>query len=132
MRSTRPSCIRARGMCRSRASTRRAAHAAVTLVSASKAWNLAGLKCAMVVTSSRAVSDAYHRLPDEVRIEPSILGIAANETAFREGGAWLDDTLAALGRNRDRLGELLAERLPGVRWSPPEATYLAWLDCRAI
>jgi cystathionine beta-lyase len=108
------------------------AREAVTLASASKAWNLAGLKCALAVSSSETVARAFRGLPDEVRIEPSILGIAANEVAYREGRPWLDDTRSYLRENRERLGELLAARLPAIRWRAPEATFLAWLDCSAL
>jgi cystathionine beta-lyase len=71
-------------------------------------------------------------VPEEVPFGASIFGVAANLAAFRDGDAWLDDTLGYLARNRAALVSLLAERLPGVRWSPPEATYLGWLDCRAL
>ncbi len=56
----------------------------------------------------------------------------ASTAAYDAGGPWLDDVLAYLAGNRRLLGELVAERLPGVRWTPPEGTYLAWLDCRAL
>jgi cystathionine beta-lyase len=109
-----------------------AARGAIVLASASKAWNLPGLKCAMAVAGSAPVAAAFRTLPDEVRIEPSILGIAANEAAFRDGAPWLDDTLAYLDANRRFLEETLATRLPGIRWSPPQATYLGWLDFREL
>jgi cystathionine beta-lyase len=109
-----------------------AARDAIVLTSASKAWNVAGLKCAMAVAASTPVADAFRGLPDEIRIEPSILGIAANEAAFRDSVPWLDETLGYLDANRRHLNEALARRLPGIRWSPPEATYLGWLDCRGL
>jgi cystathionine beta-lyase len=109
-----------------------AAQGAITLVSASKAWNLAGLKCAMVIAGSKKANEAFQRLPDEVRVEPSIFGVAANDAAFRYGGPWLADTIHYLERNRRLLAELLGDRLPGVRFTPPQATYLAWLDCDAL
>ena len=56
----------------------------------------------------------------------------ATETAFREGERWLDELLVHLHGNRRYLSELLAERLPGVRYRPPEASYLAWLDGRSL
>jgi cystathionine beta-lyase len=107
-----------------------AAGRSVTFVSASKAFNTPGLKCAMLVAGSDSVLDRFADIPQEVPFGASIFGVAANVAAFRDGGKWLDSTLAYLGRNRDRLAELLAERLPDVRWSAPDATYLAWLDCR--
>ena len=108
------------------------ARGSVTMVSASKAWNLPGLKCAMVVTGSAERWDRLATLPDEVRYGAGIGGLIANEAAFREGTPWLDDTIGYLGSNVSRVADLLRDRLPGVRWVPPEATYLGWLDCSAL
>jgi cystathionine beta-lyase len=106
-----------------------AADHAITITSASKAFNLAGLKCAQVVASNHTDAARWrgrrvHEVPG-----PTPLGIAASTAAYDEGGPWLDDLVAYLAANRDRLGELLAEHLPGVRWHPPAATFLAWFDC---
>lgn len=108
------------------------ARGSVTMVSASKAWNLPGLKCAMVVTGSAERWDRIARLPDEVRYGAGITGLIANQVAFRQGTPWLDDTIGYLDSNVYRVADLLRERLPGVRWVPPEATYLGWLDCSAL
>ena len=62
----------------------------------------------------------------------STLGVVANTAAYDQGGPWLDDVLAYLDGNRRLLAELLAEQLPGVGYTPPEGTYLAWLDFRAL
>ena len=104
---------------------------AFALVSASKAWNLAGLKAALLIAGPEAVAD-LRRLPEEVGHGPSHLGVIAHTAAFRDGQPWLTSLLAGLAANRDLLGELLAVHLPQVRYRPPEATYLAWLDCRAL
>jgi cystathionine beta-lyase len=104
---------------------------AFALLSASKAWNLAGLKAALLIAGPDAAGD-LRRLPEEVSHGPSHLGVIAHTAAFREGGPWLEGLLAGLTAKRELLGELLAEHLPQVRWQPPEATYLAWLDCRAL
>lgn len=104
---------------------------AVSLVSASKAWNLAGLKCALVVSAPpmRAVVD---RLPPDGRWRIGHFGSLATVAAFDAGGPWLDALLATLDQRRSELFQLLTEHLPQVRWQPPEATYLAWLDCRSL
>jgi cysteine-S-conjugate beta-lyase len=104
---------------------------AFTLISASKAWNLAGLKAALLIAGPDATDD-LRRLPEEVSHGPSHLGVIAHTAAFRDGQPWLTSLLAGLAANRDLLGELLDEHLPQVRYRPPEATYLAWLDCRAL
>jgi len=103
---------------------------AFALISASKAWNLAGLKAALLIAGPAAAD--LRRLPEEVSHGPSHLGVIAHTAAFRHGQPWLTRLLAGLAANRDLLGELLADCLPQVRYRPPEATYLAWLDCRAL
>lgn len=103
---------------------------AFALISASKAWNLAGLKGALLIAGPAAAD--LRRLPEEVSHGPSHLGVIAHTAAFRHGQPWLTSLLAGLAANRDLLGEPLATHLPQVRHTPPEATYLAWLDCRAV
>jgi cystathionine beta-lyase len=109
-----------------------AAEVTIALLSASKAFNLAGLKCAAVVTASPRMAEVAERLPVDLRWRVGHFGVLATVAAFTEGGEWLDRLLLTLDRRRAQLGELLAERLPAVRWTPPEATYLAWLDCREL
>ncbi len=109
-----------------------AARNAVTFVSASKAWNLPGLKCAMVVAGSAAAWEPFRSLPEEVRYGAAIMGLVANEVAYREGVPWLEDTVRYLEANVLHAADLIRTRLPGLRWVPPEATYLAWLDCSGL
>ncbi|MEU9918495.1 MalY/PatB family protein [Streptomyces sp. NPDC051001] len=104
---------------------------AFMLASASKAWNLAGLKAAVAVAGPEA-ADELRLLPEEVGHGPSHLGVIAHTAAFREGGGWLDELLLGLDANRRLLGELIAEHLPEVGCVRPEGTYLAWLDCRGL
>jgi cystathionine beta-lyase len=103
----------------------------VVLTSASKAFNLAGLKAALVVTASERMRRLVARLPD-LTDQAGLLGVLAAEAAFAEGDEWLDAVLAQLHANRSLLGERLAAEVPAIRWQPPDATYLAWLDCRAL
>src|SRR4029453_3956030 len=103
----------------------------IALSSASKAFNVAGLKAALVITASDRSRDAVRRLPlltDRV----GILGIVAAEAAFTAGDRWLDAVQARLGTKRALLGQLLAAELSDITWRPPQASYLAWLDCRAL
>lgn len=104
---------------------------AFAVLSASKGWNLAGLKAALAVAGSAAAEDLA-RMPEEVSHGPSHLGILAHSAALRHGGDWLDRLLAGLDTNRRLLGDLLAVHLPQVRYRQPQATYLAWLDCRTL
>jgi cystathionine beta-lyase len=103
-----------------------AAHAA------SKAWNLAGLKCALFVTASGRMSDLLSGLPFEVEVRTSQFGRIASEAAYTAGGPWLRDVLAAVESNRALLTALLAQYLPEVRYREPQASYLAWLDFREL
>ncbi|MEU6329874.1 aminotransferase class I/II-fold pyridoxal phosphate-dependent enzyme [Streptomyces sp. NPDC047049] len=107
------------------------AESGLSLMSASKAWNLAGLKAALALAGPAAADDLA-RMPEEVSHGPSHLGIIAHTAALRDGGDWLDAVLRGLDDNRRLLGGLLAERLPAVRYRPAAGTYLAWLDCRAL
>lgn len=99
--------------------------------SASKAWNLAGLKAALAVAGPGAAEDLT-AVPEVVGHGASSLGVLAHTAALREGQAWLAEHLAALDARRRLLGTLLAEHLPEVGYTVPEATYLAWLDCRPL
>ncbi|WP_320782621.1 MalY/PatB family protein [Streptomyces sp. CRN 30] len=103
----------------------------LSLMSASKAWNLAGLKAALAIAGPAAADDLA-RLPEEVGHGPSHLGAIAHTAALRDGGDWLDAVLLGLDDNRRLLARLLAEHLPAVRYVPAEGTYLAWLDCRGL
>ena len=104
---------------------------ALALTSASKAWNLSGLKAALAIAGPDAAAD-FRRMPEEVSHGPSHLGIIAHAEAFRTGGDWLDVLLRGLDTNRTLLGDLVAEHLPGVKYQRPQGTYLAWLDCREL
>ncbi|NUO55518.1 MAG: aminotransferase class I/II-fold pyridoxal phosphate-dependent enzyme [Hamadaea sp.] len=103
----------------------------ISLMSASKAWNLAGLKAALMIGGVQAVDDV-RRLPEHVAHGTSHFGTIAHTAALRHGEAWLDDLLVALDHNRRLLGELLSQQLPEVGYRAPEGTYLTWLDCRAL
>jgi cystathionine beta-lyase len=107
------------------------AAAGIALGSASKAFNLAGLKAAVAVPGPDAVR-ALGRLHEVVTHGAQHLGVIAQTAAYAAGDGWLDLLLGELEQNRALLGRLLADRLPGVVAMPGEATYLVWLDCRAL
>jgi len=108
-----------------------AARTGVAFHSASKAWNLAGLKCAAIITAEPG-SGLLGEVPLELRWTVGHLGAVAAAAAYDEGEPWLDDLLAALSVNVGLLDGLLAERLPAVRFVAPAAGYLAWLDLRGL
>ena len=107
---------------------------AFTIISTSKGWNIPALKCAVLVPSSDVVGrQAAQRFPHDMIDRVSQLGIVASVAAFAEDGLqWLDQLVAYLDGNRQRLGALLAAELPGIGYNIPDAGYLAWLDCRAL
>ncbi|MBP2266359.1 cystathionine beta-lyase [Pseudarthrobacter sp. PvP004] len=104
---------------------------AFAVMSASKAWNLAGLKAALAVAGPDAGADLA-RMPEEVSHGPSHLGLIAHTAALRDGQDWLNALIQGLDSNRTLLRQLLAEHLPVAGYTEPEGTYLAWLDCRYL
>ncbi len=104
---------------------------ALALTSASKAWNLAGLKAALAIAGPESAAD-LRRMPEEVGHGASHLGLIAHTAAFTGGGDWLDALLRGLDDNLALLQHLLKEHLPGVQLLRPQGTYLAWLDCREL
>jgi cystathionine beta-lyase len=108
-----------------------AAERGIAFCSASKAFNIAGLQCAQIITASESAAAVIERLPFGAK-HCGHLGAIASVAAFRDGGEWLDDVLAVLDNNRRLLADLLAERLPEVGYVQPQAGYLAWLDLRAL
>jgi cystathionine beta-lyase len=109
-----------------------AARRSIVLTSASKAWNLAGLKAALLIACAPEPRAILARLPPETPYHAGHHGVIAAGAAFREGDPWLALAIAHLDRNRALLADLLADALPSVRYQPPQAGYLAWLDCRAL
>ena len=100
----------------------------ITVTSASKAFNLAALKAALVVTADPAARDLVQRMPS-LHEHAGLLGVIAAEAAFEHGDPWLDAVIEQLAANREQLGRDLAHKLPEIGWRPPQATFLAWLDC---
>lgn len=103
----------------------------ITAVSASKAFNLPGLKCAQLITSNDADRAHFLSVGHFARHGAANLGLAATSAAYTEAGAWLEDIVTYLRRNRDTLTELVRTLLPRAQLSSMEGTYIAWLDLRA-
>jgi cystathionine beta-lyase len=104
----------------------------VTAVSASKAWNLPGLKCAQLIVTGDADTAAWERAWPRYEHDASAVGAQASIAAYAGGAGWLGEVLGYLDGNRQALADLVAEHLPGVAYRVPEGTYLAWLDCRKL
>jgi cystathionine beta-lyase len=101
----------------------------ITLSSASKAFNLAGLRCAVAACGSEYLAARLRSFPARQRGRANNLGMLAAITAWQGGTPWLEAVIAHLVANRSRLAQVFSG-ITGVTWVPPEATYLAWLDLR--
>lgn len=101
------------------------------VASASKGWNLAGFKAAVVIPGADAGPD-LEPLRQPGGGHPGHIGLIAHAAAWEHGRPWLDAAIAGIDANRHALADLLREHLPAARYTPPESTYLAWIDCRAL
>ncbi|PYN83831.1 MAG: putative C-S lyase [Candidatus Rokuibacteriota bacterium] len=102
----------------------------ITLMAPSKTFNLAGLKCSVAVIPNAALREKFIAARADLVQTVNVLGFTAAFAAYRDGQPWLEELLRYLEANRDFAVEYVRTRLPGVRVATPEATYLAWLDCR--
>jgi cystathionine beta-lyase len=109
-----------------------AAEQGVTLASASKAFNVAGLKGAVAVAGSASVQHLLDRLPSSSQYGAGLLGVLASLAGWSSAGEWLDALIGQLDQARAEFGRLLGERLPAAGYVPPEASYLAWVDCSRL
>jgi cystathionine beta-lyase len=110
----------------------RAASHSVTAVSASKGWNLAGLKCAQIILTNDADRAEWERTGYLTMHAASVLGVLANAVAYESGASWVNEVVSLLDTNRVALGGLIKAHLPEISFTPPEGTYLGWLDCREL
>lgn len=105
----------------------------VTLSSASKAFNIPGLRCAVAHFGSEALQQRFQSVvPKRFRGGLGLFGLSASVAAWRFGQPWLDEVVPYLEANRDFVERQLAERIPEIGFHRPRATYLAWLDCAAL
>lgn len=106
-----------------------AASRSITLMSPSKTYNLAGLKCAFAIIPDAKLREQYRRAARGIVTELNILGMVACEAAYRFGKPWHDAVRIYLRGNRDMVHEAVRD-IPGLSCHHIEATYLAWIDCR--
>lgn len=104
----------------------------VVVTAASKGWNIAGLKCAIIVSGSQEMHDKLNALPYSLHFRASLFGAFATATAFDQGVVWLDAVIAQLEHNRHLISDLLAEHLPEVSYNPPQHSYLAWINLKEL
>ncbi len=105
----------------------------VTLTAATKAFNIAGLKCALIhFGSEELMARQTGVFPARLLGIPNVFGIEATLAAWRSGEPWLAAIVEQLHANRMQVTEFVKAKLPGVVFHPPEASYFAWLDCGAL
>jgi len=104
----------------------------ITLMSASKAFNIAGLHCGLTIFGGDDVQARFEDGPVRTRGMVNSLGMAGALAAFQEGQPWLDAVLAQLEENRELVGSFVAEHMPEIPYAAPESTYMAWLDCKPL
>ena len=102
----------------------------ITLIAASKTFNVAGLKCAVAIVENAELRDRFCAARAGLVGSVGIMGYTATLAAYRDGRPWLDEAVRYLEGNRDLLLHYVAEHMPGIEVGRPEGTYLAWLDCR--
>lgn len=103
----------------------------ITVTAASKGWNIAGLKCAIIVTEDAAMHERLNAIAPATHYRASLLGAFATVAAFEEGEPWLDKLMAQLDTNRKLVARLVEEKLPKARTHMPHCSYLAWIDFSA-
>nr|WP_307818821.1 aminotransferase class I/II-fold pyridoxal phosphate-dependent enzyme [Streptomyces sabulosicollis] len=109
-----------------------AAARTVTITSATKAFNLAGLRCTVTHYGPDRLLALRDAQPPDLYGAVSTLGVIGTQAAWRHGDPWQKDLLTVLDRNRHRVHDVLRDRVPALRHRLPEATYLAWLDVRSL
>lgn len=108
-----------------------AAHT-ITGTSASKAWNIPGLKTAQLITSNDPDQEVYRRFGFSVQHGAATLGVIGSIAAYRHGKPWLDDVLTYLDGNRRALSALVTAHLPDAEYRMPQATYIGWINAHGL
>jgi cystathionine beta-lyase len=105
----------------------------IIITSATKGFNIPGLKCGLMYFGSADLKRRFHQvIPERMMGSVNVLGVDATVAAWRDGQAWLDQVMSRLATNRQRIAEFIEEELPEIRHYSPEGTYLAWMDCREL
>jgi cystathionine beta-lyase len=100
----------------------------ITVTAASKGWNIAGLKCAIIVSEDAAMHERLNAIAPATHYRASLLGAFATVTAFQEGEPWLDKLMVQLDSNRKLVSELISQHLPKAKTHMPHCSYLSWID----
>lgn len=107
---------------------------AITVISASKAWNLSGMKCAEVILTNPLDKESWDRL-DRLKLSvnaTSTLGALATVAAYTSGRPWLESVIDYLQCNSLIIEDFVKSEVPDIGYRAPDATFLAWLDVRRL
>ena len=103
----------------------------ITVTAASKGWNIAGLKCAVILTQDSALHERLNAIAPATHYRASLLGAFATVAAFESGEPWLNDLMRQLEFNRDVVASQVAAKLPLAKTHTPHCSYLSWIDFSA-
>ncbi len=104
----------------------------VTCMAASKTFNLGGLFTAYMVFQEEELKAKFDMISERYHLFANLFGVLALEKAYEGGEEWLEELLTYLRGNILFVKDFLAQNIPGVTFREPEATYLLWLDFRAL
>jgi len=104
----------------------------ITLIAPSKTFNIAGLDCAILICQNHQLMEQIKKARRGIVGGVNVLGATAANAAYQYGQPWLDEVLKFLQENRDFLWQYVKENIPGITMRPPDATYLAWLNCNGL
>ncbi|MEE8593894.1 MAG: PatB family C-S lyase, partial [Candidatus Bipolaricaulota bacterium] len=110
--------------------SREIADRTITVMSPVKSFNVAGIPFAFAVISNPGLREQYQNAGKGLIIHPSAMGFVAAMAAFEHGDGWSDDLVNVLQANREFAVQFIESEIPGIKMTPMEGTYLAWLDCR--
>ena len=105
----------------------------ITCISATKTFNLAGLQASTTIFPNKDMKRAFEEFWGRMDIRRNnAFSCVAMEAAYREGEEWLDQLLPYISGNFDYICDFCAKNIPQIKPNRPDATYLMWLDCRAL
>ena len=104
----------------------------VAISGSGKAFNLAGLKCALIITGSEELKQRINAMPESVSYRASIFGAVAATAGFSQSIDWLDGVIATLEENKVLIRNLIDSKIPSITYREPDFSYLAWLDLSAL
>ena len=104
----------------------------IAFLSATKSWNIAGLKCAQMVAVDPKTRSILNQIPTAVHSRASLFGAVASTAAYQDSVGWLDSVITELDKSRFHLGKIINQLDFPISYCIPDAGYFGWLDMRSI